>query len=635
MNKSGLQYFSDGEKVEAPEDTVSAAPAAPPAAPLIYGQTPPGTKPARFAVPTPKSGVPISSSILEDMERIYQQRVSSKDPFGEWIKDVLAWGGTGQAGTTLETLSKRKQSKEDEAAELFRMRSDMAAIRAQQDQAARSADFLRSRVGAPGAAGAPGAQTAPSGPGSGQIPGYIAKEVSDLMGMGDIQGANKVYNDWLKTYTTESTKREQHPDYDVPNVKVVEVDPQTGEEFLNVVSRRQLTENPGKYRDPESRAPIMAPAPAPAPAPAAPAVVPAPAPTKAPSPAAAAAPVTPKNFTYDELSPEYKNIMKQAAINMGLDPRNSVDRLDTAPDAFNNRPLEDRKKIFAQLAESVRSGTPAIAPRTKEAPPVAEAAPAPAPAAAPTPAPVAPARARRRTLPQMEAEMEAQKEERQRMAGAEGEQFKTFLTSIDPPVAIDRAETARETIDITMKNPKVVGILQEPGVAPALAKLLKSGVSIGGGHSIGMKDLDNALFTARPGTTKADINDRERLRTNVEKTAFFLSNIIKGQGQVTEFERTLLQQVAGSIETTPANLIKINKMLLERAELDQRVGQLFNSRPAGMTFSQFKATPAYMDEVKKYENRLREIQKENITFPQSGSQQSGTTQGGVKWKVIK
>lgn len=634
MKKSGLQYFSDGQQVEPVDEAAPAAPAAPSAAPLIYGQAPAGAKPPRYAVPTPKGGVPISPSILEDMERIYQERVAAKDPFGEWIKDVLAWGGTGQAGTTLETLSKRKQSKEDEAAELFRMRSDMAAIRAQQDQAARSADFLRSRVGAPGAAGAPGAQTAPSGPGSGQIPGYIAKEVSDLMGMGDIQGANKVYNDWLKTYTTESTKREQHPDYDVPNVKVVEVDPQTGEEFLNVVSRRQLTENPGKYRDPESKAPITA---APAPAPAAPAPV-APAPARAPMPSAASAaatPVVPKNFTYDELSPEYKNIMKQAAINMGLDPRNSVDRLDTAPDAFNNRPLEDRKKIFAQLAEAARSGTPAIAPRTKATAPAAETAPTPAPSAAPAPVPAPAAKPRRRTSIELEEAMEARKEDRKVLSAAQSEQIKTFLDAIEPAKAAERAQTARETIDITTNNPKVVGILQEPGVAPALAKLLKSGVSIGGGHSIGMKELDNALFLTRPGTTKADIEDRERLRTNAQKTAFFLSTLIKGQGAVTEYERTLLEQVAGSVETTPGNLIKINKMLLERAQFDQRVGQMFNNRPAGMTYSEFKASPAYIDQIQKYESRLKEIEKEKFNLPQSSGQQSGTTQGGVKWKVIK
>jgi hypothetical protein len=311
------------------------------------------------------------------------------------------------------------------------------------------------------------------------VPGYIAREISDMMGMGDIQGANKLYSDWLKTYTTESTKREQHPDYDVPNVKVVEVDPQTGEEFLNVVSRRQLTENPGKYRDPESKAPITA-----APAPAAPAPV-APAPARAPMPSAASAaatPVVPKNFTYDELSPEYKNIMKQAAINMGLDPRNSVDRLDTAPDAFNNRPLEDRKKIFAQLAESVKSGTPAIAPRTKEAPPVAEAAPAPAPSAAQAPVPAPAAKPRRRTSIELEEAMEARKEDRKVLSAAQSEQIKTFLDTIEPTKAAERAQTARETIDITTNNPKVVGILQEPGVAPALAKLLKSGESIGDWH---------------------------------------------------------------------------------------------------------------------------------------------------------
>jgi hypothetical protein len=324
------------------------------------------------------------------------------------------------------------------------------------------------------------------------------------------------------------------------------------------------------------------------------------------------------------MTPDEIKTLEQAMRDSGIDPRDTFTRADAA-ETFNKHPLDKRMAVFKFLDEAKGAAPATTAPKAAEAPMVAEA-------------PAAPARRRPPTTLELKAEMEAKKKEQEATAGVEAKQFETFLTSTEAPVAIDRAETAKEIIDLTVKNPEVVGILQKPGVATALATLLQSGISISGGHSIGMKELDEAIFRATPGTTPEAVANRERLRTLLEKTAFHLSTIIKGQGQVTEFERTLLQQVAGSVRTTPENIVKIQKSLLARAELDQRLGDIYRSRPAGMTYSQFKATDAYKREVKKYENQLREIQKEKVSFPRSeapGTPKSGTTPGGVKWKVIK
>lgn len=595
-----------------------------PEQPVIQGKPVAAPKTARYTLPVaPTTGV-MPSSILEDMERIYQQRVAAQSPFQEYIKDVLAWGGTERPGTTLETVRRRSQEKEDRAAELFQMRSQIAAAKAQQQQIAKQAEFLQglSRPGAPGMAGAPGV---------GQMPAEVLQAINEKIGLGDVAGAQAILDNYRKTKMTEEIKFITNPstyttlrDVVLPDGRIESVDA--------TVARRMAESGQGVILPPAAapapapaRTPTAGPAPTPAAGPTpppvpAPAAGPAPAPAPAPTPAARPITQTGDQFKFENLSEEQITRLENLMRASGRDPRDTLRRADMA-EKFNSYPLNLRQRAFAEASgETIPvSGQPPAAPM---APTQVAQAPAPQP---------------RLTLPEARARLEAEKEERRGIAEREAKQFEAFLTATEAPVAVDRIETAREIIDITKQRPQIVGILQNQGVASALATLLQSGMSISGGHSIGMKDLDEAIFRARPGTKPEDIAARDRLRTLLEKTAFHLSTIIKGQGQVTEFERTLLQQVAGSIRSTPENIIKIQQSLMARAELDQKLGEMYSRRASGMTYSQFKATDQYKDAVKAYEERLRQIQREKVAFPQqppAGAPKSGTAPGGLKWRVV-
>lgn len=577
---------------------------------VIQGKPVAPPKGSKFNLPvTPSVGV-MPSSVLEDMERLYAEKVASRNPFAEWMKDIAAWGGSEKPGTTGETLRKRAEEKSGQDAELFNMRAQIAAARAQQAQQAQIGQYLQGLVGGRGDQAAPGAPGA--APGAGGLPPHVAVAVREKLGLGDVAGAQKVIDDYRKGVITEENKFVTNPASYQNNIPVVLPDGRIEE--VNAIVARHMFENgqaapatPGMTRTPAA-APTPAPVAAPTPAPAA-----APMPT----------PVTAETdgFMLQDMSPQQREALALGMQKSGLNPRDIFEPgKEGMPSVFNRYPLDVRQRAFKEADNILASG----------------AIPQPsAPAQAPQPA--APAPVQRPTIPEARARMAEEAKEREGMAATQAKQFESFLTSIDPPVAVDRAETAREIIDLTTNNSKVVGILQSPGVGPAIATLLQSGVSISGGHSVGMKEVDEAIFRARPGTRPEDIAARERLRTLLEKTAFHLSNIIKGQGQVTEFERVLLQQVAGSVRTTPENIVKIQKSLLARAELDQKVGEMFNRRPEGMTFSKFKATEEYRNAVKAYEDRLREIQKEKVSFPKAapaGAPKSGTAPGGVKWKVL-
>lgn len=594
-----------------------------PEQPVIQGKPVAAPKTARYTLPVaPTTGV-LPSSILEDMERIYQQRVAAQSPFQEYIKDVLAWGGTERPGTTMETVRRRAQEKEDRAAELFQMRSQIASAKAQQQQLANQAEFLDSLT-QPGAPGAPGMAGAP---GVGQLPAEVAQAIRQKRMNGDIAGAQAILDNYRKNKMAEEIKFLTNPATYARNIEVVLPDGRI--EIVDPLTARRMTESGQGVVIPPAAGPAPAPAPAPvapSPAPAAgPAPTPAAGPAPAPAPTPAARPVvqTGDQFRFENLSEEQITRLENLMRASGRDPRDTLRRADMA-EKFNSYPLNLRQRAFAEASgEAVPvSGQPAAAPAAPAAPTQVAQAPAPQP---------------KLTLPEARARLEAEKEERKGMAEREAKQFEAFLTATEAPVAVDRIETAREIIDITKQRPQIVGILQNQGVASALATLLQSGMSISGGHSIGMKDLDEAIFRARPGTKPEDIAARDRLRTLLEKTAFHLSTIIKGQGQVTEFERTLLQQVAGSIRSTPENIIKIQQSLMARAELDQKLGEMYNRRASGMTYSQFKATDQYKDAVKAYEERLRQIQREKVAFPQqppAGAPKSGTAPGGLKWRVV-
>lgn len=582
--------------------------------PLVQGKPAAAPKGYGYALPTPSGGVPVPASILDELEQIYQRKVAAQNPFQEWMKDIAAWGAPG------EGLAKRQQEKSMREQELFRMRADIASQRAAQQQLAKQAEFLQglSRPGAPGMAGAPGV---------GQLPAEVLQAINEKIGLGDVAGAQAILDNYRKTKMGEEIKFTTNPATYARNIEVVLPDGRI--EIVDPLTARRMAESGQGVIVPSTTAPTPAPAPArtptaaPAPTPAA---GPAPAPTPAPAPVAptpAARPVaqTGDQFRFENLSEEQIAGLENQMRSMGIDPRDTLRRADMA-EKFNNYPLNIRQRAFAQAGEGMVpvSGQPPAAPTQVAQAPITPPAPQPRP-----------------TLPEARAKAEAEREERKGIAEKEAKQFENFLTATEAPVAIDRAQTAREIIDITKQKPQIVGILQNQGVASALATLLQSGVSISGGHSVGMKELDEAIFRARPGTRPEDIAARDRLRTLLEKTAFHLSTIIKGQGQVTEFERTLLQQVAGSIRSTPENIIKIQQGLMARAELDQKLGEMYNNRAAGMTYSQFKATDQYKNAVKAYEDQLRQIQKEKVVFPTPpapGAPKSGTTPGGLKWRVV-
>lgn len=567
------------------------------------------TKVGKYVFPTASGDTKLSSSILEQMEALYQKKLQEGRGLLSGLKDAAALSMAARPGGSSAYLQQREQQKADRAADLFNIRAQMAQYKAAQEAQERFETERGELLG-----------TKPPAEG-------VAPTATGGMGI-DLTGDEKLalsrartreeFNKLLNSFVTERTKARLRPDEyairyydDNGNVVFDLVDLQTKENL-----RRS-----GRLID------ISAPRPAPkaaTPAPAAqpPAAQPpaAPAPAPAPTTAAPEAKKTSGQYLFEDISPEMLTNMEKFI--QSRDPNFNVSRLSSpsAKESFNAMPLDKRKRLFEDISDE----QPAMKLASAELPAPLEKPTAPEmPAGEPTQVAQA---GRIPTIPELRAQQEVEKQSRLEESKEQAQKFREFLTAIDPPVAADRASTAQEIIDLTKSRPDMVGILQKPGIGPAIAELLVSGISAPGGHSVAMKGLEEALVRAFPGTRKEDLEVRDRLRTLLEKTAFHMSNIIKGQGQVTEFERILLQQVAGSIRSAPGNLIKIQEGLLARANLDQKLGEMYNR--SGLTYGEFKKTKEYTSAVKEYENKLKSIRDAALVSPSAPGSRGGATPPG-------
>lgn len=587
---SGLSYFDQGSQADDEQETPVSVPAKPSAGKGTY------------ALPTIAGNVNVNQGVLSAMEQMYVDKLNQQQGFMEAMKDAAAWWSGGVEGPSA-ALSRREKDREAQAANLFQLQTQIAQYKAAQESAKKQAQNYRTLLGG----GEPTAGAPAEGGAGSDIPQNVRGEMSRLLDAGDVAGADKVYKDWFKTNVTETVKFLNNAASYKADVEMI--DPRTGEyTIVNAIDAKRLYDS-GAGR-PTGRttggaaptgelttadkaippAPVTT-APAPAPAPAAP----------APAPAAA-----PKNYTFDELSPDQLATLQAKAKSMGL--QGDVASRPDAAELFNKQPLDKRKAIFGSLQ--------------------------PEPAAAAPAAPAAPVKPKE-SIAQARLRLKTEEQERGEEIKIVAKEYETFRSDVkSAPI---KETTASEAITLLTRDPTIAGILQKPGVGAALGTLVKTGISAPGGHSIGIKEIDEVLFKGQKNVTPEQIRARDRLRTLFNTNSLLAASIMKGQGQITEFERQLLERMVGSLDSTPENLVKIQKVLQARAKLDMSLGEKFNK--SGLTYNKFTSSPEYMNSVRDYHKQIKDIEDEDVrkALPRSQGQapRSGATTGGVKWREVK
>lgn len=635
-----------------------------------------------YALPTGGTPTGVDPALLENMQKLIAERESQKNSFLETIKDVTAWGGGGVNGPG-ESLARRAKEREEQEATTFGMKSQIAQYRAQQQLAQQTQQDVLSALG-----GAPGTAPGAGGGFGTQIDAALGKQIRDL-NRTNPEAAKKLLQDHTKKMAEYTAQARMNPE---AYKKTIEVRTATGK--IDTVSLMDLLNNPQKYQPTETGAVAVQAQTGSAPtttgnafeiasATGVPIIsgnrdnakqtelydesVAAGRPGRTASGNPIAKPGTSKHETGNAVdvdmkraTPEQIAALKAKGFTQPLPDRDPNHwELTAAPatnavpapgaaaaPAFNQIQPMPKPIASAPLAPPSIPVGKTLAPGESVVP--TPAAPA-APVAAPTPAaPVAAAPAAPRapitpvaqkTMPELRAEQKASEELQTGIAKGQAENIvkseADFRSSTDSKSVAERKTSAERVVNLVQENPKAVGVLAKPGIANALTTIARDGLNTPSG-AIGIKTIEDALVLAMPGADQKTVNARKEIAQNLARGALEASKLSQGQGSVSDFERSMFEKIAGSLADTPELLIKRQKMLIARADLDKQLGGMYRSskvpnRPTD--YESFTARPEYVNAVNAYEENLRSILGTDIVLNKQGPA-AGKTSGGIQFKVI-
>lgn len=593
---SGLSYFDNGGAAQSEDATVMVKPTA--------GR-------GRYGLPTVTTNLPVNTGVLSSMEQLYQDKLAQQQGFMEGMKDAAAWWSGGIEGPGA-ALSRRSREREEQAANLFQLQTQIAQYRAAQEA---QKNFERRRTGelgqAPGAAGQPPSLAS-------QMFGMPAEIRQALMNAKTEAEYDKIYGEWAK----KKAEVEASPEFDVPKIPVVTWNEETNEWQRDVISARQLRANPNKYLSPESvpSAPAKKEAPKPAAAATPPEAAPPPAAVAEAPPPEAAPRAQPVNYTFSELTPDQIKRMSDQGRAMGL-INNVMERPDAA-ELFDKQPLEKRKAVFNALqtppvqvaAAPSATMTDVTAPTTGAMRPTTQVAQAPA--AAPAPAPGRPPKP---TAGQLERQAEIDKQVEIAAATRKLESDKLqrdlYEKEADPTRISERKTRAERVQRLVLEDPTIVGVLTQPSVKSAIANVIQQGLSTPSG-SISVSGLSEAIFQTLP--TTMSLAKRREVAGYIAQMELDMSQAMNGQGQISDSERQILRAAAISIEDPAEVVVKKAKMMQARQETLEKLNQIYGDGSKFVkNFGAFKNDPQYKVIQKEYEDRLRGIVNEDIKIDRS------------------
>jgi hypothetical protein len=194
--------------------------------------------------------------------------------------------------------------------------------------------------------------------------------------------------------------------------------------------------------------------------------------------------------------------------------------------------------------------------------------------------------------------------------GKSGEAMRTaFEADTDPGTIDDTYATSRRIQDIVKKDPTLSGVINQPGVAAAVAGVVQKGIG-----NFGVADLENAIFKSLPTTTQKSLGERSELISYLAKIELQTAKLIKGQGQITEGEREILQRASSSI-SDPAELIYKKAKVLERVtKMNEELAQVYGTGENFTDFRKFKNDPEFKRIHKEFRSDLENILKESPSF---------------------
>lgn len=640
---AGLDNVTSTQQTENTEDTTTQAVVKPVPAK------------GRFATAMPSGSVAMSPSILENMQRVLEEKEARQNSLAEGLKDVAAWF-PGYGGNTAQSLATRANTKESNIADIFQMRNQIAQYQAAQDaqkrfeaRRAKELGFGDTPQGTGTAVGST-QSTANAGPFG------MSPEIRTALANAKTEEEwNKIYNPWAQKmsemranpeWAKEVEYKRQMADgswridkaplsvayqYAMSNSNAAQANPavvQSGNAASGSAPVSERNNNPGNLVDSTGKIRTFA--------------------TREEGEKALDDDLTGK---LSGTSPAYKQRFGDAPItparlaetwapaaaqgNSAVSTKNYGDfiakKLGISPDQpIPNTPEAKSivKQAITEFEAGVGSGdkpSTTVAPRGGSAP----------------------------------AFKEVETREAVERTGQEEFAKGTAKDAAATAAAIDKAglsagddyalasEIVKIATDETMKD--MFGVLEKGGVAPFVLRQMENAINAGQFGTFGVKNLADNL--AKSQASPEQIAKYDRMIRNLATAQLKFARVyLQGQGAVSDAERELIRDAVGSASKNPAKVLALQgKIMQERAKFDTDMSKAYDAYREKYgdyaNFNKFMRTEGRAI-VQRHNRDLANIlgvdpikTADNMPYktgatPGQDSTESKTS-GGIKFKVIK
>ena len=157
---------------------------------------------------------------------------------------------------------------------------------------------------------------------------------------------------------------------------------------------------------------------------------------------------------------------------------------------------------------------------------------------------------------------------------------------------------------------QVFGKLAKKGFTPFALKQLESGVNAGQFGTIGIANLEHNLMEA--GATQEQIQKLHSVEKSLSAAELdYAKTYLTGQGSVSDNERKLVKDAVGSVKD-PAKVLNMQaSVMAERAEFDNKIGDRYNKyrnvNGDYASFGKFMRSPEVQTLINEHNSKLAKI----------------------------
>lgn len=204
--------------------------------------------------------------------------------------------------------------------------------------------------------------------------------------------------------------------------------------------------------------------------------------------------------------------------------------------------------------------------------------------------------------------------------------------------AYDMRGSSKQVLSRLNKSPNYFGIFARPGLIPAIGNLINKGIKTPAG-TIELAGWEDTVRQLMPKATQKDIDNVANAAAELAAIELNFTKIfLRGQGQVTEGERRIVQRVSGTVSNSVGMLKTRMELLKERAQYDIDIAdafQQFKKNNPRKNIRDFQNSELAKTIRMQYDRRLDRIYENMSGSKSKGSEPKPSAEGSPSERLDK